>query len=290
MSSNALISVIVTCYNQGRYLHDSLGSLMSQSHGNWECIIVNDGSTEESEQIALEFCKRDNRFRYFFQENQGVSVARNFGISKVKGTFIQFLDADDKIHPRKFEYQLCVLESNPLIDLIYGSSRYFFDGNFETLYPLHPNGAIPCDLTFQDGFQVEMILKGNVCTNCSLLIRKSVIEKVRFKNVIYEDWVFNLECALNGFRFHFDNSLDSYSYIRMTEASQMVKHTNQLSKIKAFNSLLFKLIEENGYKVDERIVPFFGYSYSSHTKNFIRQVTPPFVYGFLSFLKRKISY
>lgn len=263
---------------------------MSQSHGNWECIIVNDGSTDESEQIALEFCKRDHRFSYYFQENQGVSVARNFGISKVKGTFIQFLDADDKIHPGKFEYQLSVLESNPSIDLIYGSSRYFFDGSFETLYPLHPNGAIPCDLTVQDGFQVEMILKGNVCTNCSLLIRKSVLEKLRFKNVIYEDWVFNLECALNGFKFHFDNSADSYSYIRMTEASQMVKHTNQLSKIKAFNSLLFELIEEYGYKVDERVVPFFGYNYSSHTKNFIRQVTPPFIYGFLSFLKRKISY
>lgn len=289
MSYKTMISVIVTCYNQGKYLHESLDSLMSQTYDNWECIIVNDGSKDDTERIALEFCQKDKRICYFFQENRGVSSARNFGISKVKGEFIQFLDADDKIHFRKFEYQLGVLKSTPTIDLIYGSSRYFFDGRFDILYPLHPNGAIPCDLTYRDGFQVEMILKGNICTNCSLLMRRSVIDKVKFNEVIYEDWVFNLECALNGFRFHFDNSEYSYSYVRMTESSQMMKHTNQLAKIKEFDSMLLRLVRDYGYKVDAKLVSPISSDYSTKIKGVVRQFIPPIIYEFLAFAKSRFS-
>lgn len=287
MKSENLVSVIVTSYNQGKYLHESLGSLLNQSYGQWECLIIDDGSTDETERISLGFCDRDSRFSYFFQENKGVASARNAGLTKVNGAFIQFLDADDKIHARKFEYQLGVLNSNPSIDLIYGSSRYFFDGSFDRLYPLHPNGAIPCDLTYQDGFQVEMILKGNICTNCSLLFRRNIIGKVNFRKVIYEDWVFNLECALNGFKFHFDSSPYSYSYIRMTESSQMIKHTNQLSQIKEFNSLLFKLVKDSGYVVDEKIIALPKNGYSSRIKNLIRNITPPFIYELGAILKQK---
>lgn len=287
MKSENLVSVIVTSYNQGKYLHESLGSLLNQSNGQWECLIINDGSTDETERIALGFCERDRRFSYFFQENQGVSFARNVGLSKVNGAFIQFLDADDKIHSRKIEYQLSILKSNPSIDLIYGSSRYFFDGSFERLYPLHLNGAIPCDLTCLDGFQVEMILKGNICTNCSLLFRRNIIQKVNFRKVIYEDWVFNLECALNGFKFHFDNSPNSYSYIRMTNSSQMVKHTNQLPKIKEFNALLFKLVKDSGYVVDEKIITLPENGHSSKIKTLIREITPPFIYELGAILKQK---
>lgn len=288
MKSENLVSVIVTSYNQGKYLHESLGSLLNQSYGQWECLIINDGSTDETERIALGFCERDSRFSYFFQENKGVASARNIGLSKVNGAFIQFLDADDKIHARKIEYQLGVLNSNPSINLIYGSSRYFFDGSFDRLYPLHPNGVIPCDLTYQDGFQVEMILKGNICTNCSLMFRSKISEKVKFRPVIYEDWVFNLECALNGFKFHFDSSSYSYSYIRMTESSQMVKHTNQLSKIKEFNALLFKLVQDSGYVVDEKIITLPDKGYPSKIKNFIRKITPPFIYELGPILKQKV--
>lgn len=287
MSSDSLISVIVACYNQGRFLNKSLDSLLKQSYTNWECFIINDGSTDETESIALEYCKKDKRFNYFFQSNKGVSSARNLGILKSNGEFIQFLDADDFIHPDKLITQIGVLNSNEKIDVVYGSSRYFFDGQPEILFPLHYRGSIPCDLTYRDDFQVEMLLKHNVCTNCSSLIRKSVIDKVKFRDVIYEDWVFNLECALNGFVFHFDNSFSSYSYIRITDSSQMMKHTNQVSEIRKLNSSLLGLVKEYNYKISEKIINPEIPRISEMIINVIRLIMPPFIFSIGSYVKRE---
>lgn len=288
MSSESLISVIVACYNQGRFLKKSMDSLVKQSHSNWECFIINDGSTDETESIALEYCKKDKRFNYFVQSNKGVSSARNSGILKSNGEFIQFLDADDFVHSDKLITQLRVLNSNEKIDIVYGSSRYFFDEQPEILYPLHYRGSIPCDLTYRDDFQVEMLLKHNVCTNCSSLIRRSVIDKVKFRNVIYEDWVFNLECALNGFVFHFDNSFSSYSYIRITDSSQMMKHTNQVSEIRKLNSSLMDLVQEYNYKISEKIIKPEITLFPEKVINVIRLITPPIIFSIGSYIKREL--
>ncbi len=288
MKVDSLVSVVMTCYNQGRFLNDSLNSLIDQSYKNWECILVNDGSSDDSESIALGFCTLDNRINYYFQQNQGVSAARNFGLSQVKGEYVQFLDADDMIHAEKLTYQVGVLANTTDIDILFGSSRYFFDGEPAVLYPLHSNGGIPCDLTFKDKFQVEMLLKNNICTNCSVLFRSFVFDKVKFREVIYEDWVFNLECALNGFVFHFDNSLSSYSYIRMTDTSQMMKHTNQLSKIKKFDSFLIGLVKEYNYNVSEKIIISVKDDFTKNLIDFIRLITPPIIFSIGSTIKRNL--
>lgn len=288
MKIDSLVSVVLTCYNQGKFLKDSLNSLLDQTYKNWECILVNDGSSDDSEIIALEFCALDNRINYYFQQNQGVSATRNFGLSQVKGEYLQFLDADDVIHAEKFAYQVGVLANTTDIDILFGSSRYFFDGEPAVLYPLHSNGGIPCDLTFKDKFQVEMLLKNNICTNCSVLFRSFVFDKVKFREVIYEDWVFNLECALNGFVFHFDNSLSSYSYIRMTDTSQMMKHTNQLPKIKKFDSFLIGLAKEYNYNVSEKIIISVKDDFTKNLIAFIRLITPPIIFSIGSTIKRNL--
>ncbi len=108
MNNGNLVSVIITSYNQGRYLNDSIGSLLNQSYKDWECIIINDGSEDDTEKIALEYCGKDSRFSYQFQINQGVSAARNSGVYMAKGDFIQFLDADDYLHSGKFSHQISV--------------------------------------------------------------------------------------------------------------------------------------------------------------------------------------
>ena len=290
ISQESMISIVLTCYNQGKYLKDSLNSLLSQSLTSWECIIVNDGSTDQTETIALEYCTADDRFRYLHQENKGVSSARNLGIENCKGDFIQFLDADDIIHPDKLKTQVGILNSNDKIDVIYGCSRYFFDQNPETLYPLHFRGSIPCDLTYKDQFQVEMLLMHNICTNCSALMRKKVVEKVRFREKIFEDWIFNLECALNGFVFHFDNSFSSYSYIRMTDSSQMMKHTNQVSEIRNLKANLFELVSAYNYTVSEKIVVPEISSFSDRVINVIRAITPPVIFSIGGSIKRRVFF
>lgn len=99
MDQHPLISIIVPCYNQSAYLDECIASVLAQSFTDWECIIVNDGSLDDSEQIALKWTERDARIKYHKKENGGIATARNEGINLAKGTWILPLDGDDRIGP-----------------------------------------------------------------------------------------------------------------------------------------------------------------------------------------------
>lgn len=104
-----LVSIIIPCFNQGKFLNETLLSVYNQSYSNWECLIINDGSTDNSENIAKTWVDKDHRFKYFYKDNNGVSAARNFALEEVNGTYIQFLDADDLLDKRKLELSLNAL-------------------------------------------------------------------------------------------------------------------------------------------------------------------------------------
>jgi glycosyltransferase involved in cell wall biosynthesis len=89
------ISVIVPCYNYEKYIGTALDSVLHQTFLDWECIIIDDGSMDNSANIAAKYAKRDKRFRLIRQKNSGISAARNAGIDAARGNYIAFLDADD---------------------------------------------------------------------------------------------------------------------------------------------------------------------------------------------------
>lgn len=93
-----LISVIVPLYNVENYLHECLGSILSQTYQNLEIILINDGSTDGSGRICDDYATKDSRIKVFHQENAGVSAARNLALTKAKGTYVTIVDADDGIH------------------------------------------------------------------------------------------------------------------------------------------------------------------------------------------------
>ena len=97
-----LVSVIVPCYRQAKYLPRAVESLLEQKHRNWECIIVNDGSPDDTREVAAQLTRHDPRIRYVEQDNRGPGSARNRGLAEVRGDFVQFLDADDLLLPDKF--------------------------------------------------------------------------------------------------------------------------------------------------------------------------------------------
>lgn len=125
MSQNNLISVIIPAYNKSEELRSSLVSLLSQSHQNYEVIIVNDGSTDNTARIIDElkdkFWHKNIRFKIISQNNQGAQNARNRGFLDSKGNYLIFWDADVVASPRMLETMLQALKDNPSASYAYSS-------------------------------------------------------------------------------------------------------------------------------------------------------------------------
>lgn len=119
---NKLISIVIPAYNAGSYLAETVETVLQQTCTNWELIIVDDGSTDHTAEVAKGFLG-DPRIRYEKQKNSGVSVARNYGASFARGAYIAFLDADDLWQKTYLEKKLRFLESNPGYGMVVGHIR-----------------------------------------------------------------------------------------------------------------------------------------------------------------------
>lgn len=187
------VSIIVPCYNQAKYLEEALQSLFDQTHTNWECTIVNDGSTDNTEEVARKWEAIDPRFMYFYKENSGVSSARNLGIEKAKAEFILTLDADDKYEATFLEKALTVLIHNPETGIVSSWGRYFTGD--KSLQVFQSTATSVTDFLFHNGVN-----------NGSSLFRKACWEQSGGYDENpengYEDWEFYLRVCARGWKVH----------------------------------------------------------------------------------------
>lgn len=125
MNKDSKVSIIIPCYNAAKYLTETINSVKQQTFTNWECILINDGSSDNSDIIALESIKDDKRFKYIFQENTGVCIARNNAIRATVGEYILCLDADDLISENFLEETVKLLDSNPNLSIATSVVKFF---------------------------------------------------------------------------------------------------------------------------------------------------------------------
>ncbi len=118
MSDLPLVSIIMPAFNAARYIGQAIKSVIEQTHPFWELIIVNDGSTDETESRALGFS--DTRIRYFVKENGGVPSARNLGLRHMRGEYFIFLDADDVLPPESLRCRIEKFRTQPGLDFVDG--------------------------------------------------------------------------------------------------------------------------------------------------------------------------
>jgi glycosyltransferase involved in cell wall biosynthesis len=181
-SQNKLVSVIIPSYNSARFLKDTITSVLEQSYKNIEVIVVNDGSTDDTENVIREFDK-DLRFFCFKKENGGVSNARNFGFKKSKGDYIAFLDADDMYFPDNLKKKVEYLENNYDFDLAHSDIQYI-DITGKKLQRFN-KGLSGLNLHTQ-------VLLWNECVipafSSSIVVRRKVLEKIG-------DWDENISTA-----------------------------------------------------------------------------------------------
>jgi glycosyltransferase involved in cell wall biosynthesis len=120
-----IISIIVPCYNGAQYIRETLDCLQKQTIDDWECVIVNDGSSDNSLDILKEYAANDSRYKYLDKENAGPAIARNAAITASCGKYILPLDADDLIAPFYAEKAIGYLEKHPKCKVVYGGAEYF---------------------------------------------------------------------------------------------------------------------------------------------------------------------
>ena len=120
------VSIVIPLYNKSRWISQTLMSVANQTYKNWECIIVDDGSSDDSLEIVKKFAlENKGEWRIFSQSNSGQAVARNFGISLARGKYIALLDADDLWLPSKLAKQIDYLEKHADVDIIFCSYVIF---------------------------------------------------------------------------------------------------------------------------------------------------------------------
>jgi glycosyltransferase involved in cell wall biosynthesis len=182
-----LVSVVIPCYNYARYLPEAVESVVRQTYDNWEIIIVNDGSTDNTQKVAegliVKYAKQ--KIQLINQANSGQPAAvRNAGIAVAHGEFILPLDADDKIAPTFLEKTVAVLKDSPKVGVAYTHIQHF--GTLKSVYQ--------CGT-----FCTETLVRDNILPYASLYRRRLWQETGGYRtNVGYEDWDFWLTLAEKG--------------------------------------------------------------------------------------------
>lgn len=171
---NLKISVIIPVYNVEKYLSQCLESVIYQTYKNLEIIIVNNGSTDNSFSICKKYAKNDKRIKLFNQENNGVSVARNFGITKATGDYIHFMDSDDYIPLNYYEKMISSLVNTASdADIVCGG--FYFEK--------HPRESVKFDdiYIYTGNDKIEKTFVYKYMYIWRYLIKKSLLDKTKLK-------------------------------------------------------------------------------------------------------------
>jgi glycosyltransferase involved in cell wall biosynthesis len=225
-ASRPLVSVIVPTYNYGAHIGETFDSLRRQTLADWECIVVDDGSTDDTAEVVARAARLDPRFHYAWQANQRQAVAKNTGLARARGKYVQFLDADDLVEPRKLELQAAYLEGHPEVDIVYGDVRYFRAGRAdERLRSIGGDAPWMPRVSGAGADVLAALVRDNIMVINAPLVRRGVADRVGpFDPVLppAEDWDYWLRCALAGARFQFADLPGTLALVRVhpTSSSQ----------------------------------------------------------------------
>lgn len=171
---SVLISVIVPIYNGEAFLAETIVSVLNQTYKNWELLLIDDGSDDNSSSICNAFVAKDDRIKYHYKENGGQASARNLGIKLSKGSWVALLDADDVWDALKLEKQVNALKKHPTVEFCYTNTSAFkndLTNEVENKDQYH-YGLSPTRKLF------SIVFSENFISNSSALFKKSVLDKV----------------------------------------------------------------------------------------------------------------
>ncbi len=247
-----IVSIIIPCYNQAKYLSETLDSVLAQTYQDWECIIINDGSSDCTEDIANKYCADDSRFKYLYQKNQGVVAARNNAIRQSHGKYILPLDGDDIIHNQYLNKAVKVIENDPELKLVCCECEYIGGKTGRIDLPR---------------FSLETLCERN-CFVCTSLFRRVDFDHIGGYNdnmkLGLEDWDFWLSLLENGGKVY--RIPEVLFYYRKLESSRNNSYASSIEflkqNIRNNHPILFEKIDKKKknfiYRVFRRIKGFIS--------------------------------
>jgi glycosyltransferase involved in cell wall biosynthesis len=232
------VSVIVPAHNYARYLPDALDSVLAQTFTAWECIVVDDGSTDETAAVCARYTARDERFRSVHQANQGLSSARNTGLREARGAYIQFLDADDRLAPAKLEQHAAFLDAHPETDVVYSEVAFFRDDDSSRLMP-SIGGKLSRSIMARVHGNTEALTKlehFNIMPVLAALVRGDAVARAGMFDPearACEDWGFWIRCAVAGCGFDFLDTPEALAAVRAHGTSMSRDHDRMIDGLLA---------------------------------------------------------
>jgi len=192
--NNPLFSIIVPVYNAKNYLVRCLDSIKNQTYGDFEALVIDDGSTDGSDVLCDSYCATDSRFKVFHQSNSGVSSARNMGLKLALGKYVTFADSDDTLLPDTLMLYKNIYHTDNHIDIIRGGYfRTIEDHNVEKIHT-------ESDRIFSDKSDLFKYLEENQYYSFvwNMCVRRDTIGNLRFNEKInwLEDHLFSYQCYM----------------------------------------------------------------------------------------------
>lgn len=238
-----MISVIVPIFNKSPYIKKCLDSICNQTYINLEIICVNDGSTDDSGEIAKKYAKIDSRFIYIEQENQGVSAARNRGLEIANGEYISFIDCDDELENDMYDFLLELMKKYDADIAHCGYKKIHLDGlatevgNREICLIQNREEALECLISGK-------YFTGSLCTK---LYKSSLFKNVCFDKElkINEDLLVNFKVFNNAKNIVFSGDTKYLYYERKESSSTRVRNDKKLLDSLKVSEYIFENIKAN---------------------------------------------
>ena len=243
-----MISIVIPAFNREEYIAETLESVLSQTYQNWECIVVDDGSTDDTETVIKKYIEADPRFRFYKRPTtmlKGANSCRNFGFSKSKGEFIKFLDSDDLLTPDCLDKQVAILNSNQNIKVCFSYGRYFNDSTKKLEEFWSRNKDYSDYLLGHITNQIRWAVSDP-------LWRKSFFTEIPFKEGLMnsQEWLMHGEALLKLKREEVFNLQETFTLIRRgnlrMSSSKSFKYYKNQKLARVF--LMKKLLLNNKYK------------------------------------------
>ncbi|MNY03810.1 putative glycosyltransferase EpsH [compost metagenome] len=254
---NPLVSIIIPAFNRAHLISETLDSLLAQVYQNWECIVVDDGSSDNTVEVVDGYVKRDSRFKLYLRPSEmqaGGNAARNYGFEMSKGNYVKWFDSDDIMYPEFLQTQVSILTNNKSLDFCACQWEYFYeDGKTSKNY---------INLAPKEHLLYAYFLDGHVFATPSPLWKRAFLTgKNLFDVTLYRSQEADFHLRMLSFSPKYITHADFLYKVRRGHESIETTSADlkkQLSVLKYFQNA-FKIIEENTFEGKVKLQQYLIY-------------------------------